>query len=107
MTTAPKSTCRTFATMHAIPLCARIVAVADVFDALTSKRVYKDAIPVEEAKQIIDEEAGKHFDPVIVQAFDVCFPRLLHARDSIGSQEISLSSHQADEAQFPRPAGTP
>ncbi|MGN0152968.1 MAG: HD domain-containing phosphohydrolase [Lachnospiraceae bacterium] len=52
-----------------IPLCARIMAVADVFDALVSKRVYKDKIPPEEAFAIIQEESGKHFDPEIVDIF--------------------------------------
>lgn len=52
-----------------IPLCARIMAVADVFDALTSKRCYKEAMPVEEAYRIIEESSGSHFDPVVVEAF--------------------------------------
>lgn len=52
-----------------IPLCARIMAVADVFDALTSKRCYKDAMPVEKAYAIIREESGTHFDPAVVEAF--------------------------------------
>ena len=52
-----------------IPLCARIMAVADVFDALISKRVYKDAMPLERAYAIIREESGTHFEPEIVDAF--------------------------------------
>lgn len=52
-----------------IPLCGRIMAVADVYDALTSKRVYKDAFSHERAKSIILEGAGTHFDPEMVQAF--------------------------------------
>ncbi|MCM1191179.1 MAG: HD domain-containing protein, partial [Acetatifactor muris] len=52
-----------------IPLCARIMAVADVFDALTSKRCYKDAMPLEKAYVIIREESGTHFDPAVVEAF--------------------------------------
>ena len=54
---------------EAIPLCARIMAVADVFDALVSKRCYKNAMPVEKAYSIIREESGTHFDPVVVDAF--------------------------------------
>lgn len=46
-----------------IPLCARIMAVADVFDALVSKRCYKEAMPVEKAFSIIEESGGSHFDP--------------------------------------------
>lgn len=52
-----------------IPLCARIMAVADVFDALTSKRCYKEAMPLEKAYAIIREESGVHFDPVVAEAF--------------------------------------
>ncbi|MBP3203796.1 MAG: HD domain-containing protein, partial [Lachnospiraceae bacterium] len=52
-----------------IPLCARIMAVADVFDALTSKRCYKEAMSVEEAYKIIEESSGTHFDPVVAEAF--------------------------------------
>ncbi|MCM1334828.1 MAG: HD-GYP domain-containing protein [Bacteroides sp.] len=52
-----------------IPLCARIMAVADVYDALISKRCYKSAMPVEKARAIIREESGTHFDPEVVEAF--------------------------------------
>ena len=52
-----------------IPLAARIVAVADVFDALTSERVYKKAMPADEARMLIRSESGQHFDPEIVTAF--------------------------------------
>lgn len=54
---------------EAIPLSARIVALADVYDALTTKRVYKDAYPHEKAVDIIMEDKGKKFDPEIVEAF--------------------------------------
>jgi putative two-component system response regulator len=52
-----------------IPLCARIVAAADVYDALTSRRIYKAAITHEDAKAIILRESGRHFDPEVVEAF--------------------------------------
>lgn len=52
-----------------IPLSARIVAVADVYDALRMKRSYKDAYSKEKAIEIIKEETGTHFDPEIVEAF--------------------------------------
>jgi putative two-component system response regulator len=54
---------------EAIPLCARIVALADVYDALTSERVYKPAYGHETARSIILEGSGTHFDPAIVEAF--------------------------------------
>lgn len=53
----------------AIPLCARLMALADVFDALTSKRVYKQIFDFDHAISIIVEGRGKHFDPDIVDAF--------------------------------------
>lgn len=52
-----------------IPLEARIVAVADVYDALTSKRVYKDAVPHDKVVQIIRDGAGTQFDPTLIEAF--------------------------------------
>ncbi len=51
-----------------IPLAARIVAIADVFEALTSVRPYKEAWSFEQAYQYICEESGKHFDPKLVSA---------------------------------------
>ena len=52
-----------------IPLGGRIVALADAYDALTSKRVYKSAFTHDIARSIIVQENGEHFDPVIVDAF--------------------------------------
>ncbi len=52
-----------------IPLSARIMAVADVFDALVSERVYKKAFSFEKAMDIIREDAGTHFDPLVADAF--------------------------------------
>ena len=53
-----------------IPLCARIVAVADVYDALTSVRPYKNAWPSEQAFEYVTTQAGRHFDPRMVEAFN-------------------------------------
>ena len=50
-----------------IPLAPRIMAIADVYDALVSKRVYKEALPPEEAFNIIINEAGHHFDPDMIE----------------------------------------
>ena len=52
-----------------IPLAARIMAIADVYDALSTKRVYKDALPQEKCIQIIMENKGTQFDPVIADKF--------------------------------------
>jgi len=58
-------------------LSARIVAVADVFDALTSERIYKKAMPVEDSRQMIVAESGRHFDPVIVEALERQWPQFV------------------------------
>jgi response regulator RpfG family c-di-GMP phosphodiesterase len=55
-----------------IPLFARIVSVADVYDALSSKRSYKDPWPEEKVLNLIKEDSGKHFDPTVVEAFLSC-----------------------------------
>jgi putative two-component system response regulator len=57
---------------EAIPLAARVVAIADVYDALTSERVYKAAMPHDEAVQTILRNSGSHFDPRLVDAFRRC-----------------------------------
>jgi putative two-component system response regulator len=63
-----------------IPLSARIVAIADVFDALTSERPYKAAWSVEKALLLIESEAGKHFDPELVLHFQACLPEVLQIK---------------------------
>lgn len=59
-----------------IPLSGRIVAVADVFDALTSERPYKRAWSTEQAVALIEREKGEHFDPVLVEAFLKILPKV-------------------------------
>jgi HD-GYP domain-containing protein (c-di-GMP phosphodiesterase class II) len=54
---------------EAIPLVARIFAVADVFDALTSKRPYKEPFAYEAAMALLRRDRGRHFDPVVLDAF--------------------------------------
>jgi HD-GYP domain-containing protein (c-di-GMP phosphodiesterase class II) len=54
---------------NAIPLGARILAVADTYDALTSRRPYRDSLTLEEAHRILEEAAGTYLDPVIARAF--------------------------------------
>ena len=65
---------------EAIPLSARIVAIADVFDALTTRRPYKEPWPVQEAMNHIAAQAGKHFDPALVALFAPLLPQLLEVR---------------------------
>ena len=52
-----------------IPLCARIMAVADVFDAISSSRCYREAMPLETCYDIIRKGRGEDFDPDVVDAF--------------------------------------
>ena len=59
-----------------IPLEARIMALADVFDALVSKRCYKERFTYDQAFQIIEESMGSHFDPKLARAFLKCRPEL-------------------------------
>ncbi len=71
---------------EAIPLAARICAVADVFDALTSGRIYRpEAYPIEQALEEIREGAGSRFDPRVVTAFDTAVPDILADRDRLGT----------------------
>jgi putative two-component system response regulator len=65
-----------------IPLYSRIVAVADVFDALTSVRPYKKAWPVEEALKYITDSAGTHFDTDCVKAFTTDWERVLAIKEA-------------------------
>ena len=76
-----------------IPLSARIMAVADVFDALVSKRSYKEGFPVEKALSIIEEGIGTHFDPQVARAF-------LHAQGKARAiAQKSEEKKRADEEQ--------
>ncbi len=77
-----------------IPLCGRIVGLADVYDALTSKRVYKPAFSHETARRIILEGKGTQFDPDIVQAF-------------LANEERFLEIHNRFAASKPKEMATP
>ncbi|MFK5913954.1 MAG: response regulator [Woeseiaceae bacterium] len=64
-----------------IPLSGRIVAIADVFDALTTERPYKKAWPVEEAVEFLKGQKGKHFEPRLVDLFIDILPDILKVRN--------------------------
>lgn len=66
-----------------IPFCARIVAIADVYDALTSRRVYKGAAQHEEARRIILSSRGSHFDSDVVDAFIRAEEQIKAVRDRL------------------------
>ena len=72
-----------------IPVSARLMALADVYDALISRRVYRDALPHTEAVRIIGLTRGKHFDPDVVDAF-------LEVQDNFQAIAIAYSDSDAD-----------
>jgi putative two-component system response regulator len=74
-----------------IPLVGRIAALADVFDALTSNRVYRGAMPIEQARQIIEQDSGTHFDPVVVEAFRFCFDDFLEIKQAIDCEQENMA----------------
>jgi putative two-component system response regulator len=69
-----------------IPIFGRIVAIADVFDALTSERPYKKAWSVEDALALIEEGAGKHFDPGLIAPFKQALPEMLKIREKYAEE---------------------
>jgi len=78
---------------YKIPLSGRIVGLADVFDALTSKRPEKDSFPFERAIDIIKKERGVHFDPQVVDVFLENVDEILKIKERVNSTEdISLSN---------------
>lgn len=73
-----------------IPLTGRIVAIADVFDALTSKRPYKELFTVEKSFNIIKESRGNHFDPDVVDAFFAVEDEILLVKERYKDEAESL-----------------
>ncbi len=68
-----------------IPEAARIVAIADVFDALTSKRPYKEAWTVEDALKVMRQNSGRHHDPRLLEVFLSIMPEILHVKAAWGA----------------------
>lgn len=79
---------------EAIPLSARILAIADVYDALTSVRCYKEAFSHEESRGIIVEGAGKHFDPQLVEAFLNCEDKFTRIKKEYKDEEPETTYQQ-------------
>lgn len=88
-----------------IPIFGRIVAISDVFDALTSRRPYKDPYPVDVAVSIIEKESGHHFDPELVDVFVENLGSILKIKEDVGSAEdISVSTFiysERDQVEVP------
>lgn len=81
---------------EAIPESARIVAIADVFDALASRRPYKEAWPVDAVIDKIKEGSGSHFDPAMVEAFLSALPRILKVKAHWDKQEVEFGDRLPD-----------
>lgn len=71
---------------EAIPLSARLMALADVFDALTTARVYKKAWSMDDASALIHEQRGRHFDPAVVDAFAAELPAFQRIHQQLADQ---------------------
>lgn len=72
---------------EAIPLSGRIVAIADVFDALLSRRPYKQPWPLDQAVALLREQSGRHFDPRLVEVFLDDLPAVLAIRASLMDED--------------------
>jgi putative two-component system response regulator len=77
----------------------RIVAVADVFDALASKRVYKGALGVDETLAILKKDAGSHFDSECVEAFEAIMPEVLEIRETFRDESDEPDAAFAEPPQ--------
>ncbi|WP_298393876.1 two-component system response regulator [uncultured Azonexus sp.] len=94
-----------------IPLEGRIVAIADVFDALVSVRPYKPAFALDDALRLMDEQTGKHFDPALMEAFRKTLPEILRIREIYADENGALTDlefqireiydHRNDPAGYP------
>ena len=80
---------------NAIPMEARIILVCDAFDAMTTDRPYRKALPVEEASRRLMEARGTQFDPQIVDAFMRCLPQFLEA-EAEAEAEAEREAHAAN-----------
>jgi len=85
---------------EAIPLAARIFAIVDVFDALTSRRPYKAPMPLERALAIIEKDAGSHFDPQLVSQFVGIAPALYVQIGQASEKELQASLLQQASHYF-------
>ncbi|MBI3928707.1 MAG: HD domain-containing protein, partial [Armatimonadetes bacterium] len=90
---------------ESIPLSARLMAVADVYDALISKRVYKQAFSHEKAVAIIQEGRGAHFDPTVVDAFEQVSQqfRVLAEEWPDSDEEVARKARLGDLAEAAAP----
>jgi len=90
----------------AIPLNARIFAIVDVFDALTSRRPYKEAMPLDQALAILRKDAGSHFDPELVARFTEIATAIYSRIGLAGESELRDQLRAQAERHFLRASGT-
>jgi len=84
-----------------IPIEGRIVAIADVFDALTTERPYKKAWPVDQALELIRRERGRHFDPELVEAFFDALPEIGRIQEQYAETGPQASVPRPDPRGLP------
>lgn len=70
-----------------IPLCGRICAIADVFDALTSDRPYRSALSVQEAVEVMEDKRGCHFEPELLDVFLDSIPRIMQQKEKLDAHQ--------------------
>ncbi len=87
-----------------IPLSARVMAVADVFDALVSKRCYKPPFSFDKAMSIIEEEAGTHFDPDVAAAFIAAKDAVYFVANSFSEEHRSVEEPWAKDPRANAPS---
>ncbi|MGB1927159.1 MAG: HD-GYP domain-containing protein, partial [Rubripirellula sp.] len=79
-----------------IPIEGRIVAVADVFDALSSSRPYKEAFPISKCIEILEQGRGKHFDPAVLDAFQRKQDEIIAVQQEYVDHQRANQKHSAE-----------
>lgn len=80
-----------------IPLCARIISIADVFDAISEKRCYRDAMPIDECFEIIADGRGRDFDPVIVDSFLNIKDKIIKIHTELAESALNDEENEKEE----------
>lgn len=89
-----------------VPVWGRVVALADAFDAITSRRPYKDPYPVEVACDIIREERGEHFDPEVADVFLSNIDEVIKIKKEVGpAEDVDLSDFRWSERDIAKGKG--
>jgi HD-GYP domain-containing protein (c-di-GMP phosphodiesterase class II) len=88
-----------------IPIAARIFAVVDVFDALTTRRPYKAPVPFADTMRQLEEGRGSHFDPVVLSAFESIAPELYRSNSGADELQLTRTLDRLMVHYFPAPSG--